>query len=129
MSILYIGSLVALVVVAIYIVKNCPETESHSEQATTRETAASEASELPSNHVQLGIRAFMRGDYAQAFELLEPAARQDNLKAQQLLAKMYYAGNGVSEDQEQYLYWLKRAAANGDKPSRIKIKKIESGKT
>lgn len=89
-----------------------------------------EGSDSPlQDSVRKGVRAFMKEHYEEAFELLEPAARQDNLKAQQLLAKMYYAGHGVPADREQYLYWLKRAADNGDKPSKAKVKKIEQDKT
>ncbi|MDZ7783882.1 MAG: hypothetical protein U5K56_13425 [Halioglobus sp.] len=91
---------------------------------------ATENPESPLNDaVRTGVRAFMKQHYEEAFELLEPPARQGNLKAQQLLAKMYYAGHGVPADREQYLYWLKRAADNGDKPSKAKVKKIEQGRT
>ena len=78
--------------------------------------------------VRRGVRLFMQEQYAEAFALLQEPARQGSLKAQQLLAKMYYAGNGVARDEEQYLYWLKKAAANGDKPSRAKVKKIEAAR-
>ncbi len=80
----------------------------------------------PEQNVQLGIRAFMKGRYHKAFQLLEPAGHQGSLRAQQLLAKMYYAGNGVTADREKYLYWLGLAAANGDKPSMIKLKRAKS---
>lgn len=73
-----------------------------------------------------GVRAFMRGDYAAAFPLLEPAATSGHLKAQILLSKMYFAGHGVKRDRQQYVYWLTRAAENGDKPSKAKLKKLES---
>ena len=88
--------------------------------------AAVEPLPVTAESVQLGIRAFMKGRYREAFELLEPAAHQGNLRAQQLLAKMYYAGNGVPADREKYLYWLARAGANGDKPSKIKLKKARA---
>jgi TPR repeat protein len=77
---------------------------------------------------QPGIRAFMKGRYKEAFPLLEPAAKESNLRAQQFFTKMYYARNGVPADREKYIYWLTRAAENGDRPSRIKVKRIKSGK-
>ena len=101
-------------------------------QQSPAEVAGNEAiskATLPDNHVQLGVRAFMKGRYERAFRLLEPAGHEGNLKAQQLLAKMYYAGHGVTASKEQYLYWLDKAAANGDKPSKIKLKKMKSGQT
>ena len=82
-------------------------------------------STAPAGNIQPGIRAFMKGRYNEAFKLLEPAAKEGNLRAQQCLAKMYYAGNGVAKDREKYLYWMSRAAENGDRPSRFKVKKIK----
>ena len=75
-------------------------------------------------HLAEGIRAFMKGDYARAFTLLQEPAADDNLKAQLLMAKMYYAGNGVAADHEKYVYWLEKAADNGDRPAKTKLKKI-----
>lgn len=97
--------------------------------ADATDNGATNRATLPDNHVQLGVRAFMKGRYERAFRLLEPAGHEGNLKAQQLLAKMYYAGHGVPASKERYLFWLDKAAANGDKPSKIKLKKMKSGQT
>ena len=104
-------------------------TNSQQTPAEARGNGATSRATLPDNHVQLGVRAFMKGRYERAFRLLEPAGHEGNLKAQQLLAKMYYAGHGVTASKDQYLYWLGKAAANGDKPSKIKLKKMKSGQT
>lgn len=74
--------------------------------------------------VQKGIRAFMRGDYWLAAEILPGFAGQDHVKAQTILAKMYFSGNGVDRDMRRYEYWLQRAADNGHKPSKAKLKKL-----
>ncbi|GAB5450189.1 MAG: hypothetical protein Hals2KO_05170 [Halioglobus sp.] len=84
------------------------------------------ADEPAASTTRRGVRAFMRGNYQEAFKLLQPAAEGGNLKAQQLLAKMYFAGHGVEQDREQYLYWLQRCAENGDKPARAKLKKLRA---
>ena len=91
-----------------------------------KKKVASTIDELPVNSATLvskGTKAFMNGRYDDAFEILEPAARENNLKAQQILAKMYYAGNGVEADIDRYYYWLNKAAENGDKSAKMKVKK------
>lgn len=95
-------------------------------QAPTGEISAPSGEEVAQDMdaARQGVRAFMRGDYTAAFPLLESAARNGHLKAQILLSKMYFAGNGVSQDKEQYAYWLARAAENGDKPSKAKLKRL-----
>jgi TPR repeat protein len=81
-----------------------------------------ESKAAPADSVQLGINCFMRGDYKKSFNILYPAATQGNLRAQQLIAKMYYAGNGAPIDRDKYYYWLSQAAANGDKASKMKMR-------
>ncbi len=95
-----------------------------SEQAAS--VGATVTDEPQASTTRRGVRAFMRGNYPEAFNLLQPAAEGGNLKAQQLLAKMYFAGHGVDQDREQYLYWLQRCAENGDKPARAKLKKLRA---
>jgi TPR repeat protein len=73
-----------------------------------------------------GLRAFARGDFAVAAELLLPCAQADDIKAQLLMARLYYAGNGVEKNTQQYAYWLERAAANGDKAARAKLKRLRA---
>jgi TPR repeat protein len=87
------------------------------------EISEMESKAAPADSVQLGINCFMRGDYKKSFNILYPAATQGNLRAQQLIAKMYYAGNGAPIDRDKYYYWLSQAAANGDKASKMKMKK------
>lgn len=97
----------------------------HPEAGTPEKSAPGDSPE-PDQSLARGIRLFMRGEYEEAFALLEPPAREGNLKAQLLMVKIYYAGHGVEADHDQYIYWLERAAENGDKPSKTKLKKIRS---
>lgn len=71
-----------------------------------------------------GIHAFMSGDYVEAFDLLLPGAEAGSVRAQNLLSRMYFAGNGVEKDAERYRYWLQRAADNGDRTAKAKLKRL-----
>ena len=93
----------------------------NSDAEITGDAATLELPESP--NINKGVKAFMNGNYAIAFQILEPSAQAGNLRAQQILAKMYYAGNGVPKDVEKYYYWLQKAADNGDKSAKLKIKK------
>ncbi len=73
-----------------------------------------------------GLRAFARGEFATAVQLLVPCAEAGDVKAQLLVARLYYAGNGVEKDVQRYCYWLERAAEQGDKSARAKLKRLRS---
>jgi len=72
----------------------------------------------------LGIRAFQKGLYDLALEKLKPYAEQGELRAQQIMARLYYAGNGVEKDFDKYIYWLQRAADGGDKAAKAQVKRL-----
>lgn len=142
MTLVLVGSSLVIVVgVLVFLARRLPESQQGQPQvnSTLPDTAPAPApapspspepvavsAPVSEQAVQRGIRAFMKGRYKEAFALLEPAGHQGNLKAQLLLIKMYYAGNGVPADREKYLYWLSLAADNGDKPSKTKLKKAKS---
>ena len=73
----------------------------------------------------VGVKAYMKGDHARALPILQHYADAGELKAQQLLARMYYSGHGVEKDQDRYLFWLERAADNGDRAARARLKKLK----
>ena len=73
--------------------------------------------------LMLGIRAFQKARYDEAFERLEPFAEAGELRAQLILARLYYAGNGVERSQERHLHWLRAAADNGDKAAKAQLKR------
>ena len=70
-----------------------------------------------------GLRAFSKNDFENAFTLLLPSAEAGDARAQMLLARMCYAGNGTEQSHEKYLYWLELAAANGEKSARARLKR------
>ena len=70
----------------------------------------------------LGIRAFQKGRYDDVYRQLLPYAESGAVRAQLILARLYYAGNGVEQDLEKYQYWLQKAADNGDKSAKHQVK-------
>ena len=75
------------------------------------------------NDLIVGIRAFQKNRFQQAKMLLEPLARGGEVRAQMIMARLYYGGNGVEQDLVQYQYWLQQAADNGDKSAKSLVKR------
>ncbi len=73
--------------------------------------------------LMLGIRAFQKARYEEAFRRLVPFAEAGELRAQLILARLYYAGNGVERSEGRYLHWLQVAADNGDKAAKAQLKR------
>ena len=88
----------------------------------TAETSGPTPESVPP--LALGIKAYMKGDHHRAEPTLRHYAEAGELKAQQLLAKMYYSGHGVPQDMELYRYWLQQAAAGGDRSAKAHLKKF-----
>lgn len=61
-----------------------------------------------------GVKAYEAGHYSQAIQLLTPLANQSNSQAQFRLGMMNYHGQGVPEDEKLAIYWLKKAATQGN---------------
>jgi len=61
-----------------------------------------------------GLQAYDAGRYAQAIKLLVPLANESNSQAQFRVGMMYYLGQGVPEDEKLAVFWLKKAAAQGN---------------
>lgn len=57
--------------------------------------------------------AYESGDYRQAYRALKRLARHDNGEAQYLLGLLFVNGQGVEQNSEQGLSWLKQSAENG----------------
>lgn len=79
--------------------------------------------------LQLGVRAFQKGQYESAYNLLYKYADDGVARAQMVIARLYYAGHGVAKDEEKYLYWLQKAAENGDKSAKSQLKRIQGGRS
>lgn len=96
-----------------------------SEDNNTSASASASASDNDTI-LDAGLRAFARGHFAEAAPLLLQCAEAGDIKAQLLAARLFYAGNGVEKNMEQYEYWLERAAAQGEKSARAKLKRLRS---
>lgn len=60
-----------------------------------------------------GLAAYGKADYPQALKELQPLAETGDGKAQNLLGKMYYLGQGVPKDQARGAQWFRKAADKG----------------
>jgi len=58
--------------------------------------------------------ALAHKDYITAFLLFQSLAQQGNPEAQRLLARMYYLGQGVEQNEAESLKWLKLSVDQGD---------------
>lgn len=70
-----------------------------------------------------GIRSFQVQDYRQAFIRLKPEAEKGNPEAQYAVGYMYFYGQGVIEDREKALYWIRCAAKQGH-PDAVQAMKL-----
>jgi TPR repeat protein len=66
-----------------------------------RPTNQVKAAEALEDQLRDGIAAWLRKDYARAFQVLRPLATIGNSSAQQLLGQMYNTGDGVPQDPRQ----------------------------
>ncbi len=57
--------------------------------------------------------AYLAEDYPRALALMRSEAALGNPRAQYTLGYMYYHGQGVPQDMEQALQWIRQAAAQG----------------
>lgn len=70
-----------------------------------------------------GISCFKVQDYRSAFIRLKPEAEKGQPDAQYAVGYMYYYGQGVAEDKQKALYWIKCAAKAGQ-PDAIEALKL-----
>ena len=61
-----------------------------------------------------GIAAYQNKDYAIALKLFRSVAATKNASAQFNLGRMYYFGEGVSQDFRKAVEWFRMAAKQGD---------------
>jgi len=60
-----------------------------------------------------GTSAFLKGDYAAALQAFLVEARRGDIQAQVIVGDMYHRGQGIQRDEEQAVYWYRRAADAG----------------
>lgn len=68
----------------------------------------------PETSMTAARSAYLAHDYERALPLLRQQAELGNPHAQYTLGYMYYQGQGVPEDMEEALKWIRLAAAQGD---------------
>ncbi len=61
-------------------------------------------------------------DFGKAFSWFERAAKQDHIEAQFNLALMYINGEGVRQDEQKGVEWLRKAAVNGSEDAQEILK-------
>src|ERR1700677_2526219 len=73
--------------------------------------------------VEDGNAAYQRGDYRTAVKVLQPLVDQGNADAQDILAIMYYVGQGVPQNRAEAirLYRLPPATRNPPPPGRPRL--------
>jgi TPR repeat protein len=64
--------------------------------------------------VEDGTAAYQRGDYRMAVKLLRPLADQGNADAQDILAIMYYVGQGLPQNRAEAIRLYRLAAEQGN---------------
>jgi uncharacterized protein len=64
--------------------------------------------------VEEGNAAYQRGDYRTAVKLLQPLVDQGNADAQDILAVMYYVGQGVPQSRAEAIRLYRLAAEQGN---------------
>jgi len=65
--------------------------------------------------VEDSLKAYRRGDYKTAYQLIKPEAEKGDDVAQFTLGYMYDEGKGVPQDSAEAAKWYRRAAKQGNK--------------
>src|ERR1700684_3872628 len=66
--------------------------------------------------VEDGNAAYQRGDYRTAVKVLQPLVDQGNADAQDILAIMYYVGQGVPQNRAEAIRPYRLAPEHGNPP-------------
>ncbi|MHB1240680.1 MAG: tetratricopeptide repeat protein [Gammaproteobacteria bacterium] len=77
-------------------------------------TPAHPAATTPTTGIQQARLAYHAGRYIEALRLLEPLAKVGNPDAEYTLGYLYYYGYGTNKDKDKALYWIRRAAEQGN---------------
>lgn len=70
---------------------------------------------------------FQQRNYAAAAALLLPLAKQGHMDAQYSLGYLYHYGQGVARDEQQALYWISTAAAQGQAQAQEALRRLDAG--
>jgi len=67
----------------------------------------------PEEEFRTGLSAFNRGDFATALQAWRPLAESNEARSQAGIGFMYHRGLGVKVDDQQAVFWLRKAAEQG----------------
>lgn len=79
---------------------------------------------INSLNLKQGIYNFKNQDYRAAFIRLMPEAEKGNPDAQYAIGYMYYYGEGVVEDKQKAMKWIKAAAHQGQEDAMTALRLI-----
>ena len=68
-----------------------------------------------------GLSAFNRGDFAAAMRLWRPLAEGDDARSQAGVGFLYHRGLGVTTDDTQAAFWLRKAAEQGQAEGQLML--------
>jgi TPR repeat protein len=68
-----------------------------------------------------GLSAFNRGDFAAAMRLWRPLAEGDDARSQTGIGFMYHRGLGVTTDDTEAAFWLRKAAEQGQAEGQLML--------
>lgn len=84
-------------------------------QAAQDAAPAAPVAQQPSSDLQQGLLRYHKQNYTAAFPIFKQLAEQNDPTAQYMLACMYNRGEGTPADYGRAVFWMKKAADNGDK--------------
>lgn len=67
----------------------------------------------PQTELRRGQLSFQEQNYHDAFIRLTPLAKNGNARAQYAIGYMYFYGQGITENHERGIFWMQRAARQG----------------
>src|SRR5436190_24138049 len=68
-----------------------------------------------------GLARYAMHDDAGAIEVLRPLADRGDATAQEVVGKIYLAGDGIRRDQTRAFEWLRQAAAQGRVEAQLQL--------
>jgi TPR repeat protein len=91
----------------------------------TLAACATTTSPRTASELAQGKRLYEQGYYKRAMQDLLPLACDGNAEAQYVVGYMYYYGNGVTQDTDVGVFWIKRSARQGYAPAVQALEMIE----
>ena len=79
--------------------------------------------------IEDATKAYGRGDYKTAYQLINPLAEKGDAVAQFILGFMYDEGQGVPQDYAEAAKWYRRAAIQGNKAAQHNLGLIDHAET